>query len=197
MVPPRPVQKSSTVKQQYTDNTYRDALEDLLRDFLDRCAYSLVHRKQTGPDSQMHVEHFDPTLVHPPRNHYSNLNPAHSHCNLAKRDFWPDPHEVAAGWRLLNPCAEVDYGEHIFEDPETHLLVATSPAGRLQIDTFDLNNRFFVEVRADRADLFELGPNFVYVGPATKKADAEAMFRRKYDQAIPLIPPPPEGATLI
>jgi hypothetical protein len=47
--------------------------------------------------------------------------------------------------RLLNPCKETDYGEHIFEDPATGELKGASPPGCTQIRICDLNAPHLVE----------------------------------------------------
>jgi hypothetical protein len=68
----------------------------------------------------MDVDHFKPKGKH--RNLYSNLMLASRHCNGSKSDIWPTAEDVRSGLRLLNPCKEVDYGQHIFEDKKTYEL---------------------------------------------------------------------------
>jgi len=109
------------------------------------------HLRIAGGESQMEVEHFDPTLTGDARNAYSNLMLATRHCNLRKRDYWPSQREAREGFRLLNPCREIDYGEHLFEDPVTHHLIGATRAGRYHIDVCDLNNETFVWERRQRS----------------------------------------------
>jgi hypothetical protein len=71
----------------------------------------------------MEVDHFNPTLTGKARHQYRNLMWAARLCNNARRDYWPSSAERKRGIRFLNPCAERDYGECIFEDPLTHELI--------------------------------------------------------------------------
>jgi hypothetical protein len=78
------------------------------------------------------------------------------HCNNQKNRFWPTAQERRAGTRFLNPTKESDYGEHIFEDPQTFHLVGVTPAGRYHIDILDLNHDTFVFERRKRAEYIRL-----------------------------------------
>lgn len=118
----------------------------------------------------MEVDHFDPRLKKMRVQLYRNLMLATRHCNGAKRDTWPNEEEQALGLRLLNPCDELDYGAHLFEDPETHELVGKTPAGRYHITVCDLNATHLVNERRDRAAIrkqlarsftYETGPNLI------------------------------------
>jgi len=124
------------------------------------------HIKVAGGERHMEVDHFDPTAKGAERNRYENLMLATRHCNLMKVDRWPTESEKNAGCRLIDPSKEADYGEHIFEDPDTHLLVGTTAAGRYQIDVCDLNHETFVSERTNRAKFRTLIAN----NPATSVA---------------------------
>jgi hypothetical protein len=132
-------------------NYRRRALPALLRDFERRCAYSLRHEQQAGGLTHMEVDHFNPTLRSRLRNKYCNLFLSTRHCNLKKHAYWPTPADQNKGIRFLNCCEEMDYGVHIFENPETHELVGVTPAGRYHIIACDLNADHLVTERRERS----------------------------------------------
>jgi 5-methylcytosine-specific restriction endonuclease McrA len=119
-----------------TDSNYRKyALPALERDFQERCAYSMQHKRKAGGSSiVMEIDHFDPTIKGRDRHRYENLFLSTRHCNNKKQGNWPTDDEQARGIRLLNCCAEQDYGVHIFEDTSTHHLVGVTPQGRFHIE---------------------------------------------------------------
>jgi hypothetical protein len=85
------------------------------------------------------------------RNKYSNLFLSTRHCNLKKHAYWPTAADQKKGIRFLNCCEEMDYGVHIFENPETHELVGVTPAGRYHIIACDLNADHLVTERRERS----------------------------------------------
>jgi hypothetical protein len=99
----------------------------------------------------MEIDHFDPTIPGRARNQYENLFLSSRFCNGRKQGNWPEPIERAKGVRFLNCCEELDYGKHIFEDPETHCVFGVTAAGRYHIRILDLNAPHLVEERAERA----------------------------------------------
>ena len=101
----------------------------------------------------MEVDHFNPTLKNAARHAYNNLMLAFRHCNGKKSDNWPSKKAMMAGVRFLNPCVEMDYGVHLFEDPKTWEIVGVTAAGRYHIDMLDLNAPIFVKQRRTRAEL--------------------------------------------
>lgn len=103
----------------------------------------------------MEVDHFDYRHKEDVLQDYNNLFLASRHCNLAKLQK-PTPKERAAGLRLLNPCQEMDYGCHIFEDPLTYELVGVTPYGKYHIRTCDLNAEHLVCERRERAEIWRL-----------------------------------------
>ena len=134
--------------KQLKRHSYREALPELLRDFLGRCAYSMQHSEHAGP---LTVDHFDPRLKKAYIQPYANLFPASRYVNGKKWKHWPNKTESANGCRFLNPCEEMDYGSQIFEDPTTHELVGTTPAAIWHIRICGLNADHLVTERAKRA----------------------------------------------
>lgn len=89
--------------------------------------------------TETEVDHFDPRKKQDKIQQYSNLFPADRRCNRAKGAQWPTDEEQKLGIRFLNCCEEVDYGECIFERPETGELVGTTVAARYHIEALRLN----------------------------------------------------------
>lgn len=192
---PRVVRKHAP-KQIFKTTNYRGTLPWLLEDFEQRCAYSLVHVKGIG-SSQMHVDHHNPKLKK--KSPYSNLFPAYALCNMAKGDTWPEPKQRQKGIRFLNPCSEPDYNFQIFEDPDTHLLVATTPAADYHITMLDLNHPALVEQRRERS-VFEKIVNLPVVCKSSLSDAAAASilgaFLEILRTKIPNILPPPKCAAM-
>lgn len=152
------IQRGSPPRKVLTDANYRKyALPALVRDFDDRCAYSMQHRRRAGGSILlMEIDHFDPTLTGRNRHRYENLFLASRYCNNRKRKNWPSREHRDRGIRFLNCCKEIDYGEHIFEDPASNRLFGVSPAGKYHITMLDLNAPHLVEERKDRSELRRL-----------------------------------------
>lgn len=188
---PRVVRKHK-IRKHFSRWNYRAAIDRLLEDFDNRCAYSLVHVKQVGK-SAIHVDHHNPKLKR--KSPYANLFPAFSVCNQSKGDTWPDPQ---AGVRFLNPCVETEYGTEIFEDPNTHELIGTTDNARYHILMLDLNNETLVHQRAERSILLGLFHQPAICNPSSPARDgAAAIVGTKVMEIlrtkIPEIPPPPSG----
>jgi hypothetical protein len=149
------------------------------------------------PESQMEIDHFDPTLNGAARNEYSNLMLATAHCNNFKREKWPHKVLRDQGFRFLNPTLEQDYEEHLFEDPETHELVTTTPTGRYHIDMLDLNNKAFVRERKARAEFRKLKKMLPTLGPNPSQLTEMTRALHGVRFMIPPIAPPPPDAELI
>ena len=147
----------------------------------------------------MEIDHFDPTLSGARRHSYDNLFPAVAHCNNKKSENWPTLSDRRKGIRFLNPCKEHDYDEHIWEDPDTHELVATSPAGRYHIDCLDLNSPTFVDERRTRFQMryhWRKGNIKGLTGDWDDLAKFLQMTNEIVEAFIPDISPPPKGAEL-
>src|SRR5260370_9241981 len=150
------VQRGLGPRQRLNEHNYRKrALPFLRADFKGRCAYSMQHESRPGLRS-MEVDHFNPFLRGNRRHRYTNLFFSTRHCNNAKRRHWPTASQLSKDIRYLNCCEELDYGVHIFEDPETNRLVGATPAGRYHIRMCDLNAPHFVRERSERPALREL-----------------------------------------
>jgi hypothetical protein len=183
------------LKRKFTESTYKKAKPFLLRDFEWRCAYSLQHVDRVGYKC-MEVDHFNPKLKGATRNNFKNLFPATRHCNGSKSNHWPKPAARKMGIRFLNPCEEMDYGIHIFEDPNTFELIGATPAGKYHIRFCDLNAPHLILERKDRAALRKLLGSF----PITVKIpnalqdgnflDSSALLRTIAEKMIPPIPAP-------
>ena len=140
----------------------------------------------------MEVDHFDPRQKKVLIQDYENLFPASRHCNGKKSDIWPTRAEQDAGCRFLNPCREMDYGEQVFEDPQTHQLVGVTAAARWHIRVCGLNADHLVLERRLRAERWAT----IRKQPLVAKGDHETVleliqkFREAVETMIPEIPPP-------
>jgi hypothetical protein len=123
----------------------------------------MIHINETGGQSGMHVDHFDPTIRGRARNDYTNLMLASAHCNLRKSATWPSWSKRRRGLRFLNCTEEQDYGAHIFEDRLTGRLYGSTPAGIFHIEKLDLNSPFLCNKRKQRTELRRLN-NSLFVG---------------------------------
>lgn len=149
---PRVVRKHFP-KQVIAKTAYRKAFDYLVLDFENRCAYSMQHMYRTGGQKCMEVDHFNPRKKKDSIQQYENLFLATRHCNGSKRDRWPTNKDRQLGIRFLNCCKEVDYGVHIFEDPDSHEVVGVTPAGKYHVRNCDLNAPHLIAERAERAEL--------------------------------------------
>lgn len=170
--------------------TYRKkSLRFLKVDFKCRCAYCM---KPLGSDSDMDVDHFDPRRKNDRIQLYANLFLADKRCNYIKSDHWPSAEASAAGARFLNCCEEVEYGVCIFEDPETHKLVGTTPAAKYHIKIIDLDAPELIEARRVRSDYFASKAKIETMSKSDANVKrAVALLEPYIKQFIPAIPPPP------
>ena len=72
-----------------------------------------------------------------------------------KGSNWPSPEDQARGIRFLDCCKERDYGEHIFEDPDTHEVFGVTSAGKYHVTILDLNAADLVLERKMRSEMIE------------------------------------------
>ena len=169
-----------------------------------------MHKDALVGDSEMEIDHHDPTLKGEARHRYENLFPAIAPCNSIKHENWPSIEEQRNGIRFLNPCKETDYDHQIFEDPGSHELVGTTPAAIYHIEMLGLNSDALIRRRKDRTAWLRInsavnpdhldkraialqGFNF------TEANKAELSFcidhlKRQIEIAIPPIKPPPVSA---
>ena len=186
------VKRNARPKRKFTKHTYKKAKPSLLKDFEGRCAYSLQHVQKIGWTT-MEVDHHNPTLSEQQRHRYENLFPAIRHCNGAKSDTWPSKWARSKGVRFLNPCKEADYGAQIFEDPETHLLVGTTPAAVYHIRVLSLNADFLVNERHERALLRKLLNETAFTSKALTPGSLLEAIAKLRSQVALMIPPIPAG----
>lgn len=183
------IKRVHSLNKKFKRYKYKKAIADLMLDFKGRCAYSMQHHSRAG---QLEVDHFDPRLKKDLWHHSTNLFPASRHCNGAKSDNWPSSLETKLGCRFLNPCEEQDYGEQIFEDPNSHVLVGTTPAARWHIRMCGLNAPRLIDERARRAIHWLRLKDC----PVTIKRDSDKIgeliksLREEVDIMIPEIPGP-------
>lgn len=191
------IKRKSGPSGKITKNNYRKkALPHLLVDFDGRCAYSMRHIRASGKTA-MHVDHVNPKLTGRARHLYKNLVLAVAQCNGKKVDTWPSKSEIKKGIRFLDPCAEQDYGCHIFEDPATSELVGVTSEGRFHIDMLDLNAETFVWERRLRAAYRTLASSPAQIlgsfsDVSAMRADLMKIVTGSIDDLIPPIPAPPK-----
>jgi hypothetical protein len=168
-------------------HNYRDALPELLRDFNGRCAYSMQHQSRCG---LLEVDHFDPRKKKNLWQDYGNLFPASRYCNGKKLDNWPNRTEREAGCRFLDPCKEMDYGEQIFEDANTHLVFGVTAASKWHIRMCGLNADHLVEERRRRSAHWKAikGKPVFVKGDHQKAMEMMKMYREEVELMIPPIP---------
>ena len=147
------IQRGKPPEKPLKKTTYRRALPELKRDFKERCAYCMRYLPPLGGDLAMHIDHFDPRRKNDSRQSYSNLFLVDHVCNSAKSNTWPSNSQRKMGLRFLNCCEEMDYGDHMIEDPNTHELIGLTPAGRYQIAEIDLNAPYLVRERRQRFEI--------------------------------------------
>jgi hypothetical protein len=157
--PPKGRVERGLPSKAYYRTTVREAISDLVRDFENRCAYSMQHADWLGGLGGLHVEHFNPNLKSAEIQDYFNLFPVSHTCNTVKGKKWPTKEELADGLRFLNCCEEVDYGEQIFEDPISHELVGTTPAAKFHLRHCGLKGgrtgAYFRDQREKRSQLWK------------------------------------------
>lgn len=185
-------------KQKFTEHTYKKAKPFLLRDFQKRCAYSQQHTDRSLGETTMEIDHFNPSITGPLRHKYENLFLSTRHCNGSKSNIWPTRKLRKSGVRFLNPCAELDYGCHIFEHPVTHRLVGVTPAGKYHVISCDLNAEHLNTERRERAKIWEYLeqiPITVKPGNDWPALDALKLLREQVIKMIPPIPYLPKDCT--
>lgn len=170
----------------------------MLKDFQERCAYSLLHTNETDG---MEVDHFNPVLKSKHVHGYDNLMPAFRSCNRNKGDTWPSQRDLKAGLHLIDPTKELDYGHQIFENSDTHVLEGTTPAAIYHIRVMGLNSEYLIERRKVRSDLRELLKNpAMFTGSWTDESTQQCHKCLKTliditEKMIPDIPVPPSSAS--
>ena len=178
-------------------NYRKTALGSLLLDFEHRCAYSMIHALDAGGYKEMEIDHFDPRRKADPVQDYVNLYYSSGHCNRSKGPTWPSAAEERLGIRFLDCCREADYGGVLFEDPNTHEIVGTTPAAKFHVVVLDLNAPHLVQRRRERAEIHRRLEEPVVLRSRYNMPERN-QIQRLHDvlnemlvHAIPPIPPPP------
>jgi hypothetical protein len=156
----------------------------------------MIHALDAGGYAEMEVDHFDPRRKSDPVQDYDNLYYASGHCNRSKGSTWPNAAEKEQGIRFLDCCRERDYGRFLFEDPETHEIVGSTPAARFHILVLDLNAPHLVQRRRERAEIPRRLQEPIVLRNLHGMPEAEqirrlhGVLRGLLTHAIPPIPPP-------
>jgi hypothetical protein len=194
------IKRGEPPEEVITPNNYREvALKALMRDFEARCAFSMRHTKHVGGEEVMHVDHFDPRKRNDPVQSYDNLFLVSGPCNNAKRAFYPTDEQIKLGIRLLNPCIEMDYGTHLFENSSTGELKSETPTGTFHARRLHLNSGTLKTARLERTEIramcayaLEMADHFKdYPTIASKFRMFAQWFEEILPFHIPVIPPPP------
>lgn len=192
---PRVVRKYDSAEI-FADSELRHrALDQLLDDFDDRCAYSMVH-VATISRHDMEVDHHNPTLTKRKRNVYKNLYPSCSICNNHKRARWPDKAQQRKGLRFLDPCREMDYNEQLFEDPVTGELLPTTRQAVYHLENCNLNYAWLKEQRRKRNAHMAVLQYLQSQGIGSKDPNLAALLST-FEKDIPAIDPLPAGASAL
>ena len=141
--------------KKFARTTYRNAKPFLKNDQSGQCAYSMLHYLSGGGETAYDVDHFNPRKKKNKAQYAKNLLFVSRHTNSKKRDTWPTKEQLGSGVRFLNAYEEEDYGVHIFEDPETHRVWGSTPAGKYQVAMMDLNAEHLVVARRERSRFLE------------------------------------------
>jgi hypothetical protein len=179
------IQRNEPLRTFYR-TTVREALEYLMRDFDERCAYSMQHVSRAC--GKLEVDHFNPRRKKDAIQKYSNLFPATRNCNRAKSDQWPSNKKRKLGFRFLNCTEEPDYGLHIFEDPDTHELVGVTTEGRYHIRACDLNIPHLIQERKERFEIWQQIKRKAFKLKGNYAMPVEyALLKNQAEKMIPII----------
>jgi hypothetical protein len=130
---------------------YVRARESLRVDFSFRCAYCGVREEDNGGEN-FEIDHFRPVSRGGELNSYANLYWSCSGCNGFKSNKWPNEDMELNGVRLLDPCREGEFPQHLIE-VESGFLAGRTKAGHYHIDCLLLNRQSRVTKRKNRVEL--------------------------------------------
>lgn len=130
----------------YSDGGNNEACKASLRkDFEGRCAYCLWHEERNR--SEFEIDHFRAQSQHGTHK-YKNLRFSCGACNRYKGSL-PTKKQLLRGERIIDPCAEWDYGDHLAERQD-RTLEALTHEGRFHLDRLRLNCGKLIEERKVR-----------------------------------------------
>ena len=186
------IQRGPEPGYELNDSNVATAKPLLLRDSGGRCAYSMIHEREIGKET-IEVDHFDPRKLGGKKNHnYDNLLPAFAPCNRSKSNKWPSAAAEASGARFLNASIEQDYGVHLFEDPESHRIVAVTTAGKYHLRYLNLNTECLVLKRTNRSIAKHLRDKVALMQGLSPNdaARLEDLLGNAESAILPIDPPP-------
>lgn len=112
-------------------------------DFMECCAYCLLHEILASGPEGFELDHFRPRSLFPELiNNFFNLYYACGPCNRRKGNFWLDE---ASGSSLVDFCAE-SFSAHLYENTDGSWVPLTD-AGIYLADRLALNRRHLIELR--------------------------------------------------
>lgn len=119
----------------------------LREDFLQCCAYCLLHERFAGGEESFEIDHFKPKSM-PEFAHliyeYTNLYYSCHRCNKEKRAKWPTWELQQQGYYFVDVCID-NFSMH-YEDHNGEWL-AISNAGKYTVERLRLNSEHLVEIR--------------------------------------------------
>jgi hypothetical protein len=118
-------------------------------DFIECCAYCLLHERLAGGKANFELDHFRPKSL--PQfakliNDFFNLYYACHVCNHIKAFRWPSPEQEAKGYVFIDFCQE-KFSLHFRED-ENGRWIPQTLAGEYTAERLNLNSNHLVELRA-------------------------------------------------
>jgi len=115
-------------------------------DFVECCAYCLLHEVWAAGRENFELDHFFPRVLFPERvNDYYNIYYSCHPCNPIKHDQWPSHAFQAAGIGFVDLCRD-DFEQH-FEQSEDGKWNGLTPSGAFTIRSLRLNRDQLVTIR--------------------------------------------------
>ena len=118
-------------------------------DFVECCAYCLLHELLAGGEDNFELDHFQPQSKYRdfswPQDFY-NLYYACHVCNHYKSNSWPKPALLREGYQFVDPCRD-NFSDHFQADGSGHWAPVTRAAEYTEA-RLRLNRRHLVEIRS-------------------------------------------------
>ncbi len=116
-------------------------------DFVECCAYCLIHELLAHGQENFELDHFRPkSLFHSLLHDFFNLYYTCHRCNHRKHDSWPNTELEAAGYRFIDYCRE-HFSAHFQETDDGRWHPLTN-AATYTLEKLDLNRPHLVRIRA-------------------------------------------------